>query len=209
MGVKLDKKKAVSLKKISRYALIGIGWKVKEEPDNFMRGRRGAKKPEYDFDVSVFMTDENEKCVEAEDFIFYGNPDGTNMCVHHTGDDRTGDNADESGDNEQIQVDFSRIPDYVQKIIVVVTLYNGEIRKQKFMDASYAYIRVLSTNEFAATDGNEEVFYDLTKDLGYETGVIAAQIVRNGNGWDFIPVAEEFSGGLEAACARYGIEVDD
>ena len=64
----------------------------------------------------------------------------------HTGDNRTGEGE---GDDEQIIVDFSKIPAHVEKIGITVTIHEAESRSQNFGQVSNAFVRLVdeSTNE--------------------------------------------------------------
>lgn len=197
MGVKLNKKQTVSLQKNTKFALLGLGWDA---------NRKGGYN--LDLDLTLFLVNANGVCEEAEDMIFYNNYDGPNGCVHHTGDDRTGDSSSD-GDDEQIQIDFDKVPDRIEAMYAVVTIDRAEARRQVFKDANRAYVRVCKTEKFNATEGDEEVMYDMTKEFTYSTGMVAAKIYRNGRGWAFEALGEEFDGGLYTMCKRFGIEVDD
>ena len=114
------------------------------------------------------------------------------------GDNLTGEGE---GDDEQIQVDLTKIPDSIDKIAFTVTIYEAEQRRQNFGQVSNAYIRIVDR------DTNKELIrYDLGEDFSIETAIVVGEIYRHGGGWKFNAVGSGFQGGLAALCANYGIE---
>lgn len=71
----------------------------------------------------------------------------------HTGDNRTGEG---DGDDEQVVVDFSKIPAHIHRIGITVTIYDGDGRGQNFGQVSNAFVRVVD----AASD-REVLRFDL------------------------------------------------
>lgn len=208
MSIVLEKRGTISLEKDTRYGRIGLGWHVNEMP--------GA--PEHDFDVSVLLLGQNGMCNRDEDFIFYNNLRGRNDCVVHTGDDKTGSSDDGYGsdrgtdgnyvnDCEVVKIDFDAIPADIYKIVVICTIYEADKRRQTFQDAKNAYIRLVKVDSPDDEFGTEKVRFNMSRDLGFENGVIAAEIARDGRGWAFNAVGDGFSGGLAYLLPKYGLNV--
>ncbi len=93
----------------------------------------------FDLDAAAFMLGENGKCPTEKEFIFYGNLSHASGAVKHMGDNLTGEGE---GDDEQIQIDLSKVPANVTKIAFTVTIYDAEPRRQNFGQVSNAYIRL-------------------------------------------------------------------
>lgn len=192
MAVKLQKVtkgQKVSLEKSMKMALVGLGW--------------GAK---FDLDVSAFCVGANGLCAVEKDFVFYGNLTHPSGAVFSKGDER-GDNVseDDEGDDEQIVIDFSRVPDSIEKIVIVVTIYDVG---PTFGQVSNAYVRVAKINTVDDEVGETVIEYDLEDEFSSETAVVAAEIYRSGNEWKFAAVGQGFEGGLAAMCANYGIDAE-
>lgn len=183
---KVTKGQKVSLEKSMKMALVGLGW--------------GAK---FDLDVSAFLIGANGLCSNDQDFIFYGNLVHPSKSVFSKGDER-GDNVeeDDDGDQEQIVVDFSKIPAYVEKIAIVVTIYD---QGPTFGEVKNAYVRVAKIRNVEDEVGETVIEYNLEEEFSTETAVLAAEIFRNGSEWKFGAVGQGFEGGLAAVCANYGI----
>ena len=130
--------------------------------------------------------------------MFYGNLKHPSGAVEHMGDNLTGEG---DGDDEQITVDLSAIPQDIQKIAFTVTIYESEKRHQNFGQVANAYIRIVDS------DTNQELIrYDLGEDFSIETAIVVGEIYRYNGEWKFNAVGSGFQGGLAALCANYGIE---
>ncbi|MBQ1266135.1 MAG: TerD family protein [Proteobacteria bacterium] len=194
MAVKLQKGQRVSLDKGMQHALIGLGWDT-----NGYSGSDG-----FDLDACVFMLGSNGRVRCDEDFIFYGNLKSPDGSVTHTGDNRTGEG---SGDDEVILIDFTKIPADIQKIAITVTIYDAEERRQNFGQVNNAYVRVARTENSDDFVGREELRFDLAEDFSIETALVVCEIYRHNGAWKFNAVGSGFSGGLEALCKNYGVDV--
>lgn len=185
-GQKIDLTKGnPSLKKV----IIGLGWDTNKYSGGF----------DFDLDASVFLLGTNGRSNRDEDFIFYNNLKSRNDAVIHTGDNRTGEGE---GDDEQIIVEFAKMPTDIDKMAVTVTIHEAVERGQNFGQVSNAYVRVVDA------DTNEEVLrYDLGEDFSIETALVVCELYRHNGEWKFSAVGSGFQGGLAALCRNYGLEV--
>jgi tellurium resistance protein TerD len=192
MGIQLSKGQRIDLTKSNpglTKAIIGLGWDV----NNFDSGAN------FDLDASAFLADQNGKVINDLDFVFYNNLQDPSGSVSHTGDNRTGAG---DGDDEQILVDFSKIPSHIYKIGITVTIHDANVRSQNFGQVSNAFVRVV--NE----ETNEELLrYDLGEDFSIETAIVVCELYRHNGDWKFNAIGSGFSGGLAALCKNYGLEV--
>lgn len=168
--------------------VIGLGWDVKR----FDGGE------EYDLDASAFLLNSAGKCRSESDFIFYNNLQSVDGSIVHTGDNRTGEG---DGDDEQINMNLSKIPQDVNRISLVVTIHDAENRRQNFGQISNAYVRLV--NE---TNGEEILRFDLGEDFSIETAVVFAELYRHGNEWKFQATGSGYQGGLASLVRNYGLE---
>ena len=194
MAVNLKKGQRVSLDKGMKMALVGLGWDVNQYDG-------GA---DFDLDASAFLLGPNGKVRKDEDFIFYGNLDSQDGSVHHTGDNLTGEG---DGDDEVILIDFSKVPQDVDKIAITVTIYDAEARKQNFGQVSNAYVRVARIASADDTRGTEVLRFDLMEEFSIETALVVCEIYRRGGEWKFNAVGAGYQGGLAALCRAYGVNV--
>lgn len=194
MSVSLKKGAKVSLAKkdstLSR-VVVGLGWDMQK----FDGG--GA----FDLDASAFLLGPNGKVYAGdEDFVFYGQLSHPSKAIEHTGDNRTGEGE---GDDEQIRVDLSKIPERYESVVFTVTIHDADDRKQNFGQVENAFIRIV--NE---ADSSEILRYDLEEDYSNETAIVFAELFRKDGGWDFHAIGDGYNGGLAALCAKYGVEVE-
>lgn len=136
MAVNLQKGQRASLDSSMKMALIGLGW----DPNKYDGGY------DFDLDASAFICGSNGKVLSDNHFVFYGNQDFGNHTVWSSGDDQTGGNSAD-GDDEQIFIDFSKIPPEVDKIAIAVTIYDAVNRRQNFGQVSNAYFGELGYSQ--------------------------------------------------------------
>ncbi|MBQ1661270.1 MAG: TerD family protein [Treponema sp.] len=191
MAVSLSKGQKVSLSKerpgVQNF-MVGLGWDA-----NAFDGA------DFDLDASAFMVGANGKCPTDKEFIFYGNPKHPSGAVESMGDNRTGAG---DGDDEQIMVDLSKVPENVEKIAFTCTINEAEARGQNFGQVSNAYIHIMDQ-----ATGEEVIRYDLSEDFSIETAIVVGELYKHGGEWKFNAIGNGFQGGLAALCAYFGIEV--
>lgn len=193
MPINLSKGQKVSLTKGNpslKRIMVGLGWDV----NAFDTGA------DFDLDASAFLAGSNGRCPTEKDFIFYGNLEHASGAVKHMGDNLTG--AGE-GDDEQIEVDLSLIPQNIEKVAFTVTIYDAEKRRQNFGQVSNSYCRIVDEDT-----GTELVRFDLGEDFSIETAVVVGELYKNNNEWKFNAIGSGFQGGLAALCAHYGIDAE-
>lgn len=191
MPISLQKGQKVDLTKGNptlKHVLVGLGWDVNRYDGGFA----------FDLDASAFLLGANGQIPNTDAFIFYGNLKHPSGAVEHMGDNLTGEG---DGDDEQILVDLTKIPDSIEKIAFTVTIYEAEERRQNFGQVDNSFIRIVDNDT-----GKELIRYDLGEDFSIETAIVVGEIYRHGGGWKFNAVGSGFQGGLAALCANYGIE---
>jgi len=149
-------------------------------------------------DASAFLLNANGKANGIEDFVFYNNLSVHNGAVTHTGDNRDGQGE---GDDEQIKIDFSKVPQSIHRVGITVTIHDAEGRYQNFGQVSNAFVRLVDEQT-----GNEILRYDLGEDFSIETAVVVCELYRHGPDWKFQAVGSGFSGGLSALARNYGLD---
>ena len=192
MAVSLTKGQKVDLTKGNpglNNLLVGLGWDV----NKFDGGS------DFDLDTAAFMLGADGKTASDADFVFYGNLKHASGGVEHLGDNLTGEG---DGDDEQIKVDLSKVPEAVEKIDFTVTIYEAEERRQNFGQVSNAFIRIVDESS-----NTELIRYDLGEDFSIETAVVVGELYRHNGEWKFNAVGSGFQGGLQALCQNFGVNV--
>ena len=191
MAVSLQKGGNVSLSRTDpglSVLLCGLGW----DP-------RVTTGDEFDLDASVFLVQENGKVRSDDDFIFYNNKKSIDGSVEHLGDNRTGAG---DGDDEQVVVQLSKVPEHVTKLVFGVTIHDGAARRQNFGQVQNAYMRVVNKQ----TD-QELARFDLSEDFSTETCVVFGEVYRYSGEWKFKAVGQGFSGGLAEMAKNHGVDI--
>jgi tellurium resistance protein TerD len=206
MAIQLEKGGNISLDKIDpsfKNINVGLGWDVPEAVKEANRLGFDLGKTEqetFDLDASIMMVASTGKARSDQDFIYYQKDHRKSVCgsIYHTGDNRTG--AGE-GDDESIHVFLNKVPNEIQKLIICVTIHEGEIKKQNFGQVTNAFIRLVNK------DTDEEVVrYDLSEEASTYTGIIFGEIYRYNGEWKFKAVGRGFHGGLEEFVRMYGLD---
>ena len=193
MPVSLQNGQKVSLTKGNpglKKVVVGLGWDVNQ----FDTGG------DFDLDAAAFLLTDSGKVSRQEDFIYFGNLTHPSGSVQHMGDNLTG--AGE-GDDEQIRVDLSKVPEHITKIAFTVTIYEPEQRRQNFGQINNAFIRIYNEDT-----GEEMLRYDLGEDFSIETDAVFGEVYKNGSEWKFNAIGSGYQGGLKALCTQYGIDAE-
>lgn len=183
-GQKLNLSKEFGLKK----AIVGLGW----NPKKF------DTQADFDLDATVFVLQEDGTPFgkvltlpkETDGWVaFYNQPLVGNGAVEHSGDNRTGGG---DGDDEQIKIDFTKMPDIASRIAVVVTIHEGAERRQNFGQVDDAYAKIYDEN------GKELAVYNLSEDTSTATAMLFVEFKKNSSGeWIVQAVGEGFVKSLE------------
>ena len=169
--------------------MVGLGWDVNAFDSGY----------NFDLDASAFMVGSNGKCPTEKEFIFYSNLEHPSESVKHMGDNLTGEGE---GDDEQIEVDLSKVPANIERIAFTVTIYDADVRRQNFGQVQNAYIHIQDM-----VSGTDLIRYDLGEDFSIETAIVVGELYRHNGEWKFNAIGSGFQGGLAALCGHYGIEV--
>lgn len=191
MTISLSKGQRIDLTKTNpglTHAIIGLGW----DTNKYTGGEA------FDLDASAFLLRENGKASGIEDFVFYNNLSVYSGAVAHSGDNRDGLG---DGDDEQIKIEFAKIPASIHRIGITVTIHEAQQRKQNFGQVSNGFVRLVDEKT-----GSEILRYDLGEDFSVETAVVVCELYRHGADWKFQAVGSGFTGGLSALANNYGLD---
>ena len=193
MAINLQKGQRVSLDDNMTMALVGLGWDTNKYAGGY----------DFDLDASAFLLGANGKCMRDEDFVFYNNLNGRDGAVVHQGDNLTGEGE---GDDEVILIDFTKMPEEIQKVAICVTIHEADKRRQNFGQVSNAYVRVARIDDPTDMIGEDKLRFDLMEDFSIETALVVCEIYKHNGQWKFNAVAAGYQGGLEALVHSYGLE---
>ncbi len=200
MSISLQKGQKVSLSKDNAglaKVIVGLGWdEVKSSSGGglFSSLFKAQPKP-IDCDASAIML-KNGKFVDQKDLVYYGNLRHKSGTVNHQGDNLTGEGE---GDDEQIIIDLSKVPQEYDKIVIVVNIYQAVQRNQHFGLIENAFIRLVD-----ARNNKEMCKYNLTDDYSGMTAMIFGEVYRHNGEWKFSAIGQGTKDpGLVELCRRY------
>ena len=200
MGVNLQKGQKVNLKKSDGQALsrirIGLGWDPVEQKKGGLFGSIfGGSAPDIDCDASVIVC-KGGRLSGKGDVVYFGNLKHSSGAIVHTGDNLTGDGE---GDDEQILVDLTAVPQDYDKLVFVVNIYDCESRKQDFGMIANAFIRICDERT-----GEEFCRYNLSESYAGMTAMIFGEIYRYNGEWKFNAIGQGTKDkGLNELARRY------
>ncbi len=195
-AISLKKGQKVSLKKSDGTALVRakveLGWVA-----NAFDGK------EFDLDASAFALGLDNKLPRGvEDFIYYDNEQHDSGSIKSMGDNLVG-GTEANSVEEEIQIDFSKVPVNINKVSIAITIYEAIKRAQNFGQVTAAFVRIVD-----ADTQDVLVQYDLEEDFSIETAIVAGDFYRHNDEWKFAAIGAGFEGGLAKICAMYGLNVD-
>lgn len=141
----------------------------------------------------------NQKVTRDEDFIFYNNLKHSSGAVEHLGDDIINDY-----DDELIKIDLNKMPDEINKVAFIISIYEARENNQSFNDLSNVYMRVISDS-----DDRELFNYELShhdKNIANAISVVMAELRRiSGDNWGLFKVAKGLPSDIVEICRFLGV----
>jgi tellurium resistance protein TerD len=180
MAVSLSKGQGVSLKKAGHdlhQVTIGLGWDVAAR-GGLLGALFGKAPAEYDLDAIALLLGADGKMTNPKDAVFYNAKEHPGGAVWLTGDNRTGAG---DGDDEQIVVELDALDAIYQRIVFIVSIYEGRKHKQHFGQVANAYIRAVDAND------REIARYNISGNstLDGQCSLTFAELARTADGWSF------------------------
>lgn len=198
MAVSLTKGQKVSLSKEKAgldKIIIGLGWDAKKEKKGGFLSSLFSTAADIDCDASVLML-KNDKLVSGGDIVYFGNLKHSSKSVIHMGDNLTGDG---DGDDEQIVITLSKVPEEYNRLVFVVNIYSAVSRKQHFGMIENAFIRLVDDR-----DGQEVLKYNLSDNYDNMTAMIFGEVYRSEGEWKFNAIGQGTQDpGLKELSSRY------
>ncbi|MEN4759221.1 TerD family protein [Chryseobacterium sp. C39-AII1] len=205
MAINLQKGQTINLRKNDRgesiYDLskvtIGLGWDVRKQ-GGFFGKIFGKEAAEYDLDAIAFLLDANGKVVNKGksitsngrqirlyqgDVVYFNSMQHPSGHVWLTGDNRTGAG---DGDDEQIIVKLDQLDEKYQKIVFIVSIYQGTKNNQHFGMIENAFIRAVDAK------GKEITKFSLSGDasMNGKCSMVFAEAYRHNGDWKFRAIGE-------------------
>lgn len=184
---------------------------------------------EFDLDVAAFMIGSNKKTLGDDYLVFYNadkrvkpndlktivpsslwsnnedlrhesHPVDPELSVIGSIDDEDGQTS-EDGDDETMDIDLNKVRPDVQEIVICVSIYEWQKRKQNFGQVERAYVRLYKPGNDA--DGKEDYRYDLIEDFSACASVEFCRLYRYNGAWKVQATGIAHKGGLEELVEKY------
>ncbi|MFV0461276.1 MAG: TerD family protein [Actinomycetales bacterium] len=167
---------------------IGLGWDA-----------RTTDGSPFDLDSSAIVVGADGAVLSDRHFVFYNNMDSGDGAVRHSGDNLTGEGE---GDDEQIMLDLERMPAQADKVVIIVSIYDAQNRRQSFGQVRGAYARAINL-----ADKSELVRFDLSEDASTETAMVFVEVYRHAAEWKFRAIGQGYASGLAGIARDYRVNV--
>ena len=135
-----------------------------------------------------------------EDLRHESRPVDPDLSVIGSIDDEDGQTS-EDGDDETMDIDLNKVRPDVQEIVICVSIYEWQKRKQNFGQVERAYVRLYKPGNDA--DGKEDYRYDLTEDFSACASVEFCRLYRYSGTWKVQATGIAHKGGLEELVEKY------
>lgn len=198
---------------------VGLGWDVNE----------GASQYDFDLDVAAFMINSDKKTINDDYLVFYNSekrvkpnnlkaivsaslwsnndhlrkesrPVDPELSVIGSIDDEDGQTS-QDGDDEIMDIDLSKVRPDVQEIIITVSIYEYQIRRQNFGQVERAYVRLYRPGN--DREGAEDYRYDLTEDFSTCASIEFCRLYRRNGEWKIQALGIGHQGGLEELVSKF------
>jgi len=206
MAINLVKGQTIDLRKNDKgetfdlsSVTIGLGWDVKQKGGGFLGKLFGSgEEEEYDLDAIAFLLNAEGKVTNfgrsvqkgnhtinmfGGDVIYFNSMQHPSGNIWLTGDNRTGAG---DGDDEQIIVKLNNLSTDYDRILFVVSIYQGKKNHQHFGMVENAFIRAVDRN------GKEIARFSLSGDSTFNgtCSMTFAEVYRKDESWKFRAIGE-------------------
>jgi tellurium resistance protein TerD len=219
LGLNLVKGQTEAISSSIKSLRIGLGWEPNESLSNFefdldvSAFLLGENKKLINDSYLVFYNSElrvlpdNLFKLEPYDSKKYPNrekdyrlntrPVDPEFSIHGSIDDTSGE-VSEGGDDENLNIDLSKVSEKVQEIIIVASIYEYDVRKQNFGQVDDSYISIYDETL------NSELFkFELNEDFSICTAIEFCRIYRKDNNWKVQATGIGHNDGLNSLVSKY------
>lgn len=188
MSISLKKGEKISLTKDNaglKRIVVGLGWDEAKEPERGILDILFKSPRTYtstiDCDASAIVL-RNGKFTSEKDLVYFRNLHHYSGAINHRGDNLTGQG---DGDDEQIVIDLTKVPDDCDRIVIVANIYRGQEKHQHFGMINNAFIRVFDDDKDI-----EICKYNLTDNYSDMTAIIFGEVYKHDNEWRFNAIGQ-------------------
>lgn len=144
--------------------------------------------------VATLLCDVSSKVLSDEHFVFFNQLSTPELSVEQL-------RRAVGGDTEQIEVDLPKVPDEVQRVVVVAYINQGTPHRRQLGQLREATVRVLDLRDDSELVRSE----NLAPELSTETGLVLAELYRHGGDWKFKVIGQGYADGITAMAHDFGL----
>lgn len=132
-----------------------------------------------DIDSSVILAGRGVK-----ELVYFGHKDDEAGCIHHRGDNLTGEAGAVPGteDDENIDVYLDRVPARFDRIIFVINIYSGA--------TNFSNVRGLKLTIYDQETDEKLISYDVEQNFARKQSLVIGEARRSGSEWEFKAIGE-------------------
>jgi tellurium resistance protein TerD len=145
---------------------------------------------------AAILTDLDNRALSDEHFVFFNQLRSPDLSVQQL-------EAALGGDQEQIEIDLTRVPATVDRIVAIVYVNDGPAQHRTLGQLRSCIVRVLNLADNAELVRSEE----LATVLHDETALALGEVYRHDGGWKFKVLGQGYSAGVAGIAADYGLTI--
>ena len=145
--------------------MVGVGW----DP------ALGAENMDVDSSVVVMSPDN-----ASIDLVYFGDKEHPSGCITHHGDNLTGEDEFQQGDDENISVYLNKVPVTRDKLVFVLNIYQCDERRQTLDGVRNLYIKLYDPDSKKAL-----VQYKVVGNTGNDTAMVIGMAFKKNGAWHF------------------------
>lgn len=146
--------------------------------------------------LAVILCDAGGKALSDEHFVFFNQLRSPELSVTEL-DEALGE------DQEQVAVDFAKVPAEVERIVAVLYINDGPAQRRTLGQLRSCAVRVLHPQDNRELVRSE----DFAPALSAETALTMGEVYRHGDEWKFKVLGEGYSKGMTGIAGDFGLSL--
>jgi stress response protein SCP2/predicted type IV restriction endonuclease len=159
-------------------------------------GWTAANSSPFEVDACCFLLTDEKKVRNDKDFIFYNQPASADGSVVLNSSPK------DSLNNSEFCIFFAKIPAEIVRIVIAITIYQAEKRRQNFSMVENLYMKVTDKGL-----GGQQIACYEPRDANEDTTRILGNIYRAQEVWKFCAGGQGFKVGLAMLADKLGVDI--
>ena len=141
----------------------------------------------HDVDLCALLLGADGRVRDDADFVFYNQPSHPTGGVVHQG---------RAGTQERLAVDLDRLPDEIDKVVLVSSISTG----------TFGDVKGLALSAVDVEGGSEDIRFD-SMGATVETAFVVGELYRRAGKWKFRAVGQGWESGLSSLATNFGVSI--